>query len=182
MLMRDGVMQTLEVPSLGVLEIAQNDERKPDDLLPYSVAYAKFFRKLPNDPKDLSLKIGYVPLNDIECFTKTIIHVPESVIFNRKKGKWQPLRYGAEPVLTITSDVLKLAQDQFLPLCGSWDYDDWDEYDYSRIKSLNFRELMDARKKEGQNAVGKECLKCPNFLKHVSCRDGMSVRLCADCQ
>jgi hypothetical protein len=66
--------------------------------------------------------------------------------------------------------VLKLAENQFLPLCGSWDYEDWDEYDYSRIKSLKFRELAEARMKEGQNAVSKECLKCPNFLKHVRVR------------
>lgn len=69
-----------------------------------------------------------------------------------------------------TPDVLKLAQDQFLPLCQSWDYEDWDEYDYGRIKSLKFRELEDARKKLGETAVSKESLKCPNFLKHVSCR------------
>jgi antiviral helicase SKI2 len=179
MLMQDGTRST--DASVKVLEVAQNEERKPDDLLPYSVAYAKFYRKLPNDPKDMILKIGYIPLNDIECLTKTIIDVPESVIFNRKKGKRQPLCYGSEPALTITSDVLKLAQDQFHPLCGSWDYEDWDEYDYSRIKSLKFRELLEARKMEGRNAVGKECLKCPNFLKHVSRCDGVYVRLYANC-
>lgn len=65
-------------------------------------------------------------------------------------------------------DTLKLAQDQFLPLCQSWDYEDWDEYDYSRINSLKFRELGDLRKMVGQDAVNKECLKCPDFLKHVS--------------
>lgn len=65
-------------------------------------------------------------------------------------------------------DSLKLAQTQFLPLCQSWNYEDWDEYDYGRIKSLKFRELEEARKKEGQNAVAKHCLECPNFLKHAS--------------
>lgn len=64
-------------------------------------------------------------------------------------------------------DALQLAQDQFLPLCQSWNYEDWDEYDYSRIKSLKFRELEEARRKEGQNAVHKRCLECPDFLKHV---------------
>ena len=76
--------------------------------------------------------------------------------------------YGLNPALTVIPDTLKLAQAQFLPLCESWDYEDWDEYDYSRIKSLKFRELQDARMREGQNAVSKECLKCPDFLKHVS--------------
>ncbi|KAE8832278.1 hypothetical protein PTNB85_06670 [Pyrenophora teres f. teres] len=150
MLMQNGTSKGNE-PTVKVLEIAQHQDRKPDDLLPYVGALAHFFRKLPNDPNDLILKTAFVPLNDIECFTKTIIDVDESVQnLSRKK------------------DTLKLAQAQFLPLCGSWDYEDWDEYDYSRIKSLKFRELQDVRMREGQNAVSKECLKCPNFLKHFA--------------
>ncbi|CAN9256569.1 unnamed protein product [Alternaria alternata] len=149
MLMQDGTSKGNE-PTVKVLEVAQHQDRKPDDLLPYVGPFAKWFRKLPNNPKDLILKAAYVPLNDIECFTKTIIDVPESI---QNLGR---------------RDALKLAQDQFLPLCGSWDYEDWDEYDYSKIKSLKFRELAEARMKEGQNAVSKECLKCPNFLKHFA--------------
>ena len=170
MLMQDGTSKGNE-PTVKVLEVAQHQDRKPDDLLPYIGPFAKWFRKLPNNPKDLILKAAYVPLNDIECFTKTIIDVPESIQnLGRKvsKGKW--VRYGLNPALTDMPDALKLAQDQFLPLCGSWDYEDWDEYDYSKIKSLKFRELAEARMKEGQNAVSKECLKCPNFLKHVRVR------------
>ncbi|KAH5121433.1 hypothetical protein HBH71_056960 [Parastagonospora nodorum] len=148
MLMQDGTSRGNE-PTIKVLEIAQNEDRKADDLLPYLGPFAKFFRNLPKSPKDLILKTAFVPLNDIECFTKTTIDVPESVQnLNRKK------------------DTLKLAQDQFLPLCQSWNYEDWDEYDYSRIKSMKFRELMETRVKEGQNAVDKKCLECPDFLKH----------------
>ncbi|KAL6704332.1 Antiviral helicase ski2 [Coniothyrium glycines] len=150
MLLQDGTSKGNE-PTVKVLEIAQNQDRKADDLLPYVSAFAKFFRTLPKNAKDLILKTAYIPLNDIECFTKTLIDIPESVQnVNRKK------------------DALQLAQTQFLPLCQSWNYEDWDEYDYSRIKSLKFRELEDARKKEGQNAVQKQCLECPNFLKHFS--------------
>jgi antiviral helicase SKI2 len=152
MLMQDGTSKGNE-PTVKVLEVAQHQDRKPDDLLPYVGPFAKWFRKLPNNPKDLILKAAYVPLNDIECFTKTIIDVPESIQNLGRK---------------VSKDALKLAQDQFLPLCGSWDYEDWDEYDYSKIKSLKFRELAEARMKEGQNAVSKECLKCPNFLKHFA--------------
>lgn len=173
MLMQDGTSKGNE-PTVKVLEVAQHHDRQPDDLLPYLGPFAKHFRKLPNSPKDLILKAAYVPLNDIECFTKTIIDVPDSVQnLNRKKGKW--VRYGLGPALTASSDTLKLAESQFLPLCGSWDYEDWDEYDYSKIKSLKFRELEEARRKEGLNAVSKECLKCPNFLKHVRVR----VRQCS---
>lgn len=69
--------------------------------------------------------------------------------------------------LTFALDALKLAQDQFVPLCQSWNYQDWDEYDYDRIKALKFKEIEMARRKAGQEATQRECLKCPNFLKHV---------------
>ena len=148
MLMQDGTSKGNE-PTVKVLEIAQNPERKADDLLPYLGPFAKFFRSLPKQPQDLILRTAYVPLHAIECFTKTIIDVPESVTnLNKKK------------------ESLKLAQDQFLPLCQSWDYDDWDEFDYSRIKNLKFLEIVEARVKEGHNAVDRKCLACPDFLKH----------------
>lgn len=87
MLMQDGTSRGNE-PTVKVLEVAQHQDRKPDDLLPYLGPFAKLFRKLPNNPKDLILKTAYVPLNDIECFTKTTINVPDSVQnLNRKKGE-----------------------------------------------------------------------------------------------
>lgn len=86
MLLQDGTSKGNE-PTVKVLEIAQNADRKADDLLPYIASFAKFFRTLPKSAKDLILKTAYIPLNDIECFTKTIIDVPESVQnLNRKKG------------------------------------------------------------------------------------------------
>jgi hypothetical protein len=146
--MQDGTSKGNE-PTIKVLEIAQNPDRKADDLLPYLGAFAKFFRNLPERPEDLILRTAYVPLSAIECFTKTIIDVPESVTnLNKKK------------------ESLKLAQAQFLPLCQSWNYEDWDEFDYSRIKNLKFLELMEARVKEGQTVVDKKSLECPDFLKH----------------
>lgn len=65
-------------------------------------------------------------------------------------------------------EALVLAQDQFKPLCGSWDYTDWDEIDYSKIKELHFRQMAEKRRQEAQVATGRSCLKCPSFLKHVS--------------
>jgi antiviral helicase SKI2 len=149
MLLQDGPSKGHE-PTVKVLEIAQNLERKPDDLLPYVAELARLFRNLPTNPKDMILKTAYIPLNDVECFTKTTIDIPETV-----------------QNLTKKKDLLKLAQNQFVPLCTSWNYEDWDEYDYSRIKNLQFRETQDARRKRGQDAVHKECLQCPHFLKHV---------------
>jgi antiviral helicase SKI2 len=150
MLTREGTSRGNE-PTVQVLEIAANPERKADDLLPYLSPFAKFYRPLPSKPKELILKRALIPLSDIECLTRTIIDIPEGVenLFKKK-------------------DALKLAQDQFLPLCQSWDYDDWDEYDYDRIKMLKFREIEMARRKLGQEATQRECLKCPNFLKHLA--------------
>ncbi|KAF2133431.1 antiviral helicase [Dothidotthia symphoricarpi CBS 119687] len=150
MLVQDSITKGNEA-LVKVLEIAQPQDRKADDLLPYLGLFVQLFRKLPTNPKDLLLKTSFVPLSDIECLTKTIIDIPESVqSLNKRK------------------DLLKLAEDQFLPLCNSWNYSDWDEYDYSRIKSLKFRELADARKAEGEKAVDKKCFQCPNFLKHLA--------------
>lgn len=168
MLLQDGTSKGHE-PTVKVLEIAQNQNRKADDLLPYLSPFARFFRTLPKSPKELILKTAFVPLSDIECFTKTIIDIPESVQnLNKKKGGFYCFTSEDHAKINLP-DALQLAQDQFLPLCQSWNYEDWDEYDYSRIKSLKFRELEDARKKEGQSAISKQCLQCPDFLKHVSC-------------
>jgi len=71
-------------------------------------------------------------------------------------------------MLTAELDALKLAENQLIPLCQSWNYEDWDEFDYDRIKNLNFREIELARHKAGREATSRECLKCPDFLKHVS--------------
>lgn len=88
MLLREGTSKGNE-PSVMVLEVAQHQDRKADDLLPYLGAFAKFFRKLPNNPKDLILKSELVLLSDIECFTKSIIDIPQSVQnLSRKKGKY----------------------------------------------------------------------------------------------
>ena len=77
--------------------------------------------------------------------------------------------------LTIDTEALELARNQFVPLCGSWNYNDWDEFDYGKIKNLNFREIDDQRRKEGQVATERECLKCPDFLKHVSTELVLSI-------
>lgn len=168
MLLREGTSKGNE-PTVQVLEIAGNERRSEDDLLPYLSPFAKFFRELPKNRKNLILKRALIPLNDIECLTRTVIDIPANVEnLYRIKGAYSKNFCITFSVLTPDTDTLKLAQDQFLPLCGSWNFEDWDEYDYDRIKNLNFREIEMARREAGREATSKECLKCPNFLKHVS--------------
>ena len=167
MLTREGTSRGNE-PTVQVLEIAANQQRKADDLLPYLSPFAQFYRPLPKNPKELILKRALIPLNDIECLTRTVIDIPEGVenLF-KKRGNDLPVARAIDRA-NILVDALKLAQDQFLPLCQSWNYEDWDEYDYDRIKMLKFKEVDMARRKAGQDATQRECLKCPNFMKHVS--------------
>jgi len=87
MLLREGTSKGNE-PTVQVLEIAANEQRKADDLLPYLPLFAQFFRALPKNGKNLILKRALIPLNDIECFTRTVIDIPDGVenLF-RKKGR-----------------------------------------------------------------------------------------------
>lgn len=167
MLLREGVSKGNE-PTVQVLEICHNRQRKEDDLLPYLSPFAKFFRPLPKKEKDMVLKTALIPLNDLECITRTIIDVPENVQNLNKKKRKKPNWVVNNVHANYLIEALELARDQFEPLCRSWNYEDWDEFDYGRIKNLNFREIDEQRRKEGQIATGRKCLTCPNFLKHVS--------------
>lgn len=73
-----------------------------------------------------------------------------------------------EKLLITKTEALKVAQDEFTPLCKSWTYTDWDELDWNRIKDLSIRNVLDARKKEAKIAQNSRCLDCPKFLEHVS--------------
>lgn len=85
MLTREGTSRGNE-PTVQVLEIAANQQRKADDLLPYLSPFAQFYRSLPKNPKELILKRALIPLNDIECLTRTVIDIPEGVenLFKKK--------------------------------------------------------------------------------------------------
>ncbi len=105
MLLQDGPSRGNQ-PTVKVLEIAQNQDRKGDDLLPYLSPFAKFYRTLPQNPKELTLKTAFIPLNDVECFTRTIIDIPESVQnLNKKQGEclWSNLAKVTEVKFQIPS-------------------------------------------------------------------------------
>lgn len=49
-----------------------------------------------------------------------------------------------------------------------WEYPQWDELDWSRIKELTTRDILEYRKQEAVKAQRVHALECPNFFKHVS--------------
>jgi antiviral helicase SKI2 len=150
MLLQEGTSKGNE-PNVMVLEISRSKKRQPDDLLPYLPTFATLFRPLPTKESELILKTAFIPLSDIECLTKAVVTIPETVQ-NIKRRK----------------EALVLARNQFVPLCHSWNLKGWEENDWSRIRDLNFREILEARKKEGEEATNRACLQCPNFLEHFA--------------
>jgi antiviral helicase SKI2 len=92
-----------------------------------------------------------IPAKLIECVTQSLINynMPISLLNSKK----------------VTS---LLARDEILPLCQSWNWKDWDECDWSKIKDLSIRTLFEERTKQAKVAVEKQCLDCPQFLKHFT--------------
>lgn len=63
---------------------------------------------------------------------------------------------------------MKPEQEEILELCADWSLSSWDEVDWSRIKDMSIREILDKRRAAAAVAQGAHCLQCPNFVKHVS--------------
>ena len=63
---------------------------------------------------------------------------------------------------------MNMAEEEFTKFCDSWTTSYWDEVDWLyRIKEVQLRDLLEARTKELLIAQGTQCVKCPNFIKHV---------------
>lgn len=150
MLIRDGFNRGME-PTLPVLEISTNRKRHPSDLLPYLGDFAHLFTALPNKFEQMSLRISIVPISEVECVTETVI---------KSEGPFKALNDKRE--------AEKLANDQFIPLCSSWTYRDWEEVNWRKIKDMSLQNLLDARSKAAEEAQGRKCLTCPKFLQHFT--------------
>lgn len=66
-----GVAATVEVLSLS----RSNPTPDPSDLLPYMPGFRRFFAPLPSTMSQMDMKVLKVPLNEIECLTRTVIKV-----------------------------------------------------------------------------------------------------------
>jgi antiviral helicase SKI2 len=150
MLIRDGYNRG-EMPTLPVLEISTNKKKSMSDDLPYLGAFAQYFTALPKKLNELSLKVSIIPLSDIECVTETIIKSegPFKALNNKKEAK-------------------QLAEEQFIPLCQSWTFRNWDEVNWRKVKDLTVQNLLDERKRVAEEAQDMKCLTCPKFLQHFT--------------
>ncbi|KAL1955256.1 hypothetical protein VTO42DRAFT_8854 [Malbranchea cinnamomea] len=149
MLMREGAGAGA-APNFQVLEFGPlNATRHPSDILPCLPIFRHLFVPLPSASSDMRLKTVKVPVTDLECVTSTLLEV---------RG---PTWY-----LNIKKEAEKFAHKELLTLCSSWESSAWDELDWSRVKELEIRELLNQRQTQVTIIRSSECLQCPQFLKH----------------
>ncbi|RDW66773.1 DSHCT-containing protein [Coleophoma crateriformis] len=150
-LLREGATSGTS-PTLHVLEIkTRRDQRDSTDLLPFLPKYRQMFTPLPQFKKHISTKTHYVPVNDLECVTKTVAK-------------------GVLPGIFEGGDGYKDAILELTKICSSWEDDIWNETDWSRIKEIQLRDIMAKRNQEATQTQMSGCLSCPQFLKHFAMR------------
>lgn len=106
---------------------------------------------LPTRSSQMTIKVGRVPLADLECVTNTLVKIGG------------PLWY-----LNIKKEAAKFADKELSKVCSSWTNGLWEEMDWARIKELQVRDILEKRQFQAKIAQSCRCLECPNFLKHVS--------------
>ncbi|KAK2741567.1 hypothetical protein FQN57_005550 [Myotisia sp. PD_48] len=149
MLMKEGA-STGAMPNLQVFEFGPLESiRQSSDIMPYLPRFRQYFQPLPTIPSDMILRSCKVPITNVECVTSTVLKIG-----------------GPTWYLNIRKEALKIAGKELSPLCASWAQQEWDELDWTKIKELRVRELLDERKKQRDLAELGECLDCPQFLKH----------------
>lgn len=65
------------------------------------------------------------------------------------------------------AEAIKFADKELSKLCSSWTSPVWDELDWTRIKELQVRDILEKRQEQATLSQTCRCLECPNFLKHV---------------
>ncbi|MCJ1261351.1 hypothetical protein MMC22_001215 [Lobaria immixta] len=150
-----GLAPTVELLSLGPKDPA----RQPSDLLPYLPGFRSFFTVLVKTIDEMELKVLRVPLDDVECITKTTVKVDPEQLKSLGKETSQP------------------AQLEISKICSSWTASHWDELDWSRIKELSVRDTLEKRKQEIVRAQNARCVECSNFARHFSlCHDEWLIK------
>ena len=166
---REGVSRGLtpyvETLSLG----AMNPTRHNSDILPYLPSYRPFFDKLPTEVAAMELKIIKVPLQDIECVTDTVVKVRGPMWHLKiKKGTKSSDRNHTLRLLSGDVEVVKFTETEMLKFMASWLEPQWNELDWSRIKEITTRDLLERRADAARRAQQGACFDCSDFVKHVS--------------
>jgi antiviral helicase SKI2 len=150
-LLREGVTKGI-APSLSVMEVVPIKSKRQDaDLLPCLARYREKFIPQPTSEEQMGLRLAMVPYSELECLTGTTLQFDVT---------------GAQSKLPEAMDQVK---QQLLEACSSWTSATWDEVDYSRIKEMNIRNILDERSKAASDAQeDRVSVECENLAKHFA--------------
>ncbi|KAL8897911.1 MAG: hypothetical protein Q9207_006965 [Kuettlingeria erythrocarpa] len=141
-----GLAPTIELLSLKHLNAA----REASDLLPYLPNFRKFFASLPNKITEMELKVVRIPLTDVESFTRTVVKVDLDGLLHHRE------------------EAMKAADAELEKICVSWKVAEWGELDWSRLKDLHVRDLLEYRQHCLSKAEDVQCTDCPHFVQHFT--------------
>ena len=137
---------------MKVLEIGDVDRKlQSSDVLPYlpSLTFRRLFTPLPTDADHIKTRIVSVPVEDVECVTRTV--------FKIKGQHW---------AIKLPKIQKQIAEDDFVQHYSSWYTRDWDEENWSRDTAMRVREVVNIREMLMPILLHAQCLECPKFLKH----------------
>ena len=149
---------TIEVLSLG----RKNRSREANDLLPYIPKFKTYFSSLPKEVAEMELRTLRVPLSDVDCITRTTVKVGFYELYQYVNADAY-LKVELEKLIMHATDI----ESELTKVCASWRSSSWEELDWSRIKLLSIRDMLEAREQELRRAQTAQCLACPQFMKHV---------------
>lgn len=80
-------------------------------------------------------------------------------------------------ILRNAEEKSNFAEGELGKICASWNQPCWDELDWTRIKELQIRDILEHRKLKGVELQQAHSLGCPAFVKHVGVMISKTVEL-----
>ncbi|KAL8862344.1 MAG: hypothetical protein Q9178_001353 [Gyalolechia marmorata] len=150
LLLRDNISRG-PAPTVEVLSMSRrNRNPDPSDLLPHLPKFRKCFVPLPGSMAEMDMRVLKLPLNEIECLTKTVVKIDlDGLLKHREEAEVQ-------------------AETEIAKICASWESSVWDELDWSRLRDLNVRDILELRRTRLVQAEAAQCIECPQFVRHFS--------------
>jgi len=150
MLLREGFSRGPN-PAVTVIEYGfkQPKRRQNADILPYLQRYRRRFIPLPKEG-EMKLRQMIVPVEDIECISKTLLQVDVNAYQAKEEKAVQQLK------------------SQFINAGSSWIYSIWEELDYSRLREASVRDLLEKRSTLAKEAQSAKAVVCSELEKHFA--------------
>lgn len=73
-----------------------------------------------------------------------------------------------EGLLSRREEAVKSAEAELGKICHSWQSIAWDELDWSRLKDLHVRDVLEFRQQCLSKAEAVQCIECPHFVRHFA--------------